>query len=244
MPAVYGNLALVDDTDQIIPQTYTECSSGTGLFGFGVWNAWSSTNATTTNTTTEVWGGWCQDIYGSTTTSTASVTINTSGIVYNNNAWQEWTIQEVENKQLQEDVWKYGVGLVVQSQEERLAELTRLRNQQADYERRNIEAKNEKAADDARAIALLKSLLTKEQLEFYEKEKYVQVITKKGNVYHITRGWSHNVYEVKQGKRVSSLCCHPTHLVPLEDNMVAQKLLLEDNEDNFRKMANIGRFAA
>lgn len=59
--------------------------------------------------------------------------------------------------------------------------------------------------------------------------------------YRINRGYSGNV-ELIEGDCVRArYCIHPREDVPNEDTMLAQKLLLEANEDEFLRVANATR---
>jgi hypothetical protein len=101
-------------------------------------------------------------------------------------------------------------------------------------------ANAEREAAEKKAVRLLKAHLDKEQLRCYVKYGHFYVTTAK-NKYKITRGWSHNIQVIKDDKIIASLCAHPRMEVPKEDNMLAQKLWLEHDEDAFLKVANRSR---
>ncbi len=98
-----------------------------------------------------------------------------------------------------------------------------------------------------RAEALLFEHLTDEQIEEWKASKQFHVQTREGErVYRIKRGRAGNIVLVKDGdreaERLASFCIHEYHpdgSVPLEDNVLAQKLLLEADEDEFLRIANI-----
>lgn len=59
--------------------------------------------------------------------------------------------------------------------------------------------------------------------------------------YRIRRGRAGNVFllDGSQGREIKKLCCHPLENVPDADTMLAQKLMIEMNEELFLKTANI-----
>lgn len=88
---------------------------------------------------------------------------------------------------------------------------------------------------EATARKLLLSRLTDEQRRTLEKENYFIVLGSKGNSYRISCDRiSHNVREV--GKEGVTYCAYPPG-VPRNDIWLAQKLLIESNEEAFLKVA-------
>jgi hypothetical protein len=103
------------------------------------------------------------------------------------------------------------------------------------------ERKKQTAAAQVRAKALLDSLLTKEQQESLEKNGFFYVIGADGHMYKIGRGWSGNLERVDPTtkKTLVKFCVHPAKNVPVEDNLVAQKLYLETDPKTLLKTANV-----
>lgn len=101
---------------------------------------------------------------------------------------------------------------------------------------------------DAKADRLLKTILSAEQRVQYERERAFDVIvgrTGERRRYRIKHGWAGNVFVVDdRGREVERLCIHPSVQVPIADNLVAQKLLLEADEATFRRTANSTRLVA
>jgi hypothetical protein len=96
----------------------------------------------------------------------------------------------------------------------------------------------EEQAAAARARVILEENLTEEQRKQLADNNWFEVITPKGT-YRIRRGWAGNVDRLDDGGRVRDrFCIHPSESVPPEDNMLAQKLLLEANEEMFLRIAN------
>jgi hypothetical protein len=101
-------------------------------------------------------------------------------------------------------------------------------------------------AADKRAERLLLQFLNPDQEVQYRKDRYFEVLSKDGTRrYRIRRGWAGNVTVIDlKGREVEKLCIHPDISVPQEDNLLAQKLLLEADEEEFRRTANITRLIA
>ena len=97
----------------------------------------------------------------------------------------------------------------------------------------------EKAAADERAEKLLVDHLTPQQYEQLRACGYFEVNVK-GRTYRIFRGWSMNVQLVDGGgKKLRSYCAVPKLHVPIADQMLAQKLMLEFEEHEFLRVANV-----
>lgn len=105
-----------------------------------------------------------------------------------------------------------------------------------------------------RAEGLLREHLSERQREDLAAKGYFDVCAvdfRAGTrrYYRIKRGRAQNVFllDGPHGREVKRLCCHPHEQVPDADTMLAQKLMLEMNEELFLKLANItdlatGRF--
>lgn len=110
------------------------------------------------------------------------------------------------------------------------------------------ERKRRRESADSRADRLLKSILTTAQRTQYERDRCFEVITGRTGqmrVYRIKHGWAGNVFLLDAaGREVEKLCIHPNETVPIADNLVAQKFLLEADEEMFRRTANKTRLLA
>jgi hypothetical protein len=103
-------------------------------------------------------------------------------------------------------------------------------------------ARERKRADEAEARAekLLLESLNAKQTEEYKKDKSFVVHSRSGMRYRIRHGRVANVDVVcKEGKILHKLCAHPAEYVPNPDTMLAQKLFLEHQEEEFLKVANV-----
>lgn len=117
-------------------------------------------------------------------------------------------------------------------------------------ERRRIEHREQiaaaaKAAEeaDARAMALFLEMLTPDQRADYDGDKHIEVIGSRGRRYWILcrNSMSGNVlwmFDDDSTAFRATLCCHPSERVPLADAWLAQKLMLETDEDAFTALAN------
>ena len=96
-----------------------------------------------------------------------------------------------------------------------------------------------------RAERLLDESLSEAQREELAKERYFTVEgggSKRRYRIKAGKGVHGNVWEVdEQGREVASLCAAPRGSLPEADALIAQKLWLEHNEEEFRKVANISQ---
>lgn len=169
---------------------------------------YGSRTTTVTSSSNDIWGTWCS---GDTATSAEST-------------WATWATSRRNAT----------VGWAEPTQEELEAQAERQREQ----EEQRLEAKRLKEVADQKALDLLMAFLEDEQLRQLESEGAFIVKTKERE-YRIKKGWQGNVEELnKDGIAIASWCIHPKTKVPHQDNMLAQKFLLETNEQTFRRIAN------
>lgn len=206
----------------------TTATTGAYVSTSDVWTIWtSSTSATTANITFDVWDQWHN--------GTATVTYTTT-----DNVWNQW------NDHFTADiVIRNGCHRKAMTREERDAYDKKVVQDQARYEKerierekRNAEEKIRRIAAEAKAKDLLMNYLSVEQREEYERHQRFHVITKAGKLYRINKGSHGNIKLIEEGAAVESLCVQPRG-VPDFDSMLAQKLWLETDEEQIRKVANI-----
>jgi hypothetical protein len=106
-------------------------------------------------------------------------------------------------------------------------------------EQRALEEKEAKE----KAEQLLLDHLNQNQVKTLKEKSFfdLDVISKDGSSrkYRIRRGRAGNVNLLgPNGKPVKSYCIHPNVICPDQDTMLAQKLMLETNEEEFLKVAN------
>jgi hypothetical protein len=100
----------------------------------------------------------------------------------------------------------------------------------------------QRAAADEKARKLLARLLSQEQRARYETQREFEILTcRNGEVrrYLIKEGHAGNIVRLDaNGTAIERYCIHTDESIPAPDNMVAQKLLLEADEETFLKIAN------
>ena len=193
------------------------------------WSGWTSTTTTCTTSYTWVdWNGTSACDPGTWVYWTAPTTSGTTPTVTYSNVWVTW----VDN------------GYVVSPPKETAEECRAREQREAEYRAKQerqakIRAEKEKAKEE-KARQLLKEVLTEEQDAQLTKDGYFELTSvKSGKRYRIKKGFSMNVEELdKDGKRLRSMCFHPNVLVHHYDNMAIQKLMLENDEEEARKVAN------
>lgn len=202
-----------------MPSYYTTA----GGTGDAVWYYWTSSGTSATvDCSTGTWDRWISGTTSCTAAATATV------------IWTRWN--------------ESGTVIVPQYVQARRPELTaeerarmeadRKEREEKERVRQKEEEKKRKAASK-RARELLLANLSKEQREQFSKDKTFKVIGGDGAFFEIGLGRSGNVREVdKDGKGIARFCIHPAEMVPDEDTMLAQKLLLETDPASFRKIAN------
>ena len=92
-----------------------------------------------------------------------------------------------------------------------------------------------------RARALLEENLSREQRKELKRKGYFHVYSSRGNVFRIAREFPFNVRLAGEAKRSRIFFCLEAEdpLVPVEDVMLAQKLMLETDEGEFLRLANM-----
>lgn len=211
---------------------------GGGMLGQGIgnycddpWDSWNSTSTTSTTTSNSIWTQW------SGTTSTASTTNCTSSAIF-----RIWVTQTSTG------IWTQsgnsGQERMVQPYRRTPEQEAEARRQQEEYrERQKAEAERYRAAKE-RAEGLLYEHLTDEQRAEIKKHKFFLVRGgKTGRSYKINAdgGLVANVHEMDGAGAVKRrLCAHITHAAnaPIFDHLLAQKLMLEYQEEEFLKVAN------
>jgi hypothetical protein len=185
------------------------------------------TSASTTNTVSSVtWAAWSGSYIA--TGSSSSITITSDAI------WTSWNVLTTGSSTLS----------VIQSypsqlrQESDIEKAQRIARDKLYAEER---AKEEVARKRAtlRARKLLVDHLSPAQREDYEKKGHFFLYTNKGRKYRIDQGTHGNVklIDVTSGDVLGRYCSQPSG-VPTEDSMLAQKLYLEIDEDEFVRQAN------
>ena len=190
--------------------------------------------------TDATWSGW--------TSTTSTCTYSSTWVDWNetsacdSDTWVYWTAPTTSGTT--SAVTCSNDGYIIsppkETAEERRAREQRYAEYRAEQDRQaKIRAEKEKAKEE-KARQLLKEVLTEEQDAQLTKDGYFELTSvKSGKRYRIKKGFSMNVEELdKDGKRLRSMCFHPNVLVHHYDNMAIQKLMLENDEEEARKVAN------
>ena len=193
---------------------YSNTNSTAGV----VWTTWC--DSTTTTTSSDCWGEWC-DSGTSTTAATATA------------VWRVWATGSTSTGEITVRVPVYQAPQPTQEQ------LDDSRRRTEEAERRCAEERKKREAAEKKAEELLLANLAKEQQKQYKAERKFRVLGSDGASFEIAYGRAGNIREInKDGKPVNRFCIHPKELVPDQDTMLAQKLMLETDADTFRKIAN------
>lgn len=160
------------------------------------------------------------------------VTNGTTSSSITNQVYYLWTIMPNGTSQVVQQQWSYQPYQPTEEQLRQAAEQrARLAEEQAERDRLRAEAAE-------RARDLLLAHLTPEQRHEYETLQAFRLIVGE-KTYRIRRGIAGNVDLLgADGEPDAQFCIHPREDVPAEDNMLAQKLLLENDEPSFVRIAN------
>lgn len=213
-----------------MPSGYYDCDTNATT----VWLRWTGTDS---GCTTDAWQTWCggeDDVYTTCPTSSAATVV-----------WTAWATDcsgrtRVTRLTRQSDCSYPPPPARVEPTAEERAERERLAAERAEPARVAEEKrKADEEAADKRAEELLVAALDAEQREEYARDKSFHVRARTGRRYRIRRAWSGHVARVDDGREVERLCAHPRIRVPLPDNQLVAKLMLETDEEMFRRIANI-----
>lgn len=205
------------------------------------WVTWVSSATSTTSTTyaDNVWYQWV----GSSTGTSSSITITVS-----DNVWSTWQDMPQPNGRcpLSGHIRPEGIDpAFVYDWSERDWVAREVYNERQIAREAAANAKREaeqreRAAAEAKADELLLSLLDAPARERYLAEGVVEVRVESGRLYELRKGWAGNVAELDPHtrKRTRRFCIHPRQSMPVADNLVAQMLMLQSDEDEFHRIAN------
>ncbi len=201
--------------------------------GTGTLSALTATDVHMTTTTNAVWGAWNalqqQAVVQAIQTHLYEPITATTGASITSAVWGNWNnvLQNMHNATAEQ---------VAQAQRQ----VAEARDRQT---RAAAAVQVEKTLAERRAEKLLQETLSAKQREELASKGFftLETIAKSGErrIYRIKRGRTANVEQVdEQGNRIKRLCAHPTAIVPDADTMVAQKLMLESQEEEFLRIAN------
>jgi hypothetical protein len=177
---------------------------------------------TSSNSTATIWCEWTSG------TSSSNATCGTE--IH----WLQWTSETAATSNCR-------------PRERTAAEIERDRLAAERREQERKEREKQQRAAVARSTELLREWLDEKERQRFDREKKFHVVAQSGRRYEIdVSKRQHNVFELDaKGKRIVEHCILANAFdLPLADNALAQKLLLEADEDQFRRIANQTRLAA
>ena len=190
-------------------------------YGSYAWSSWctsSASTSTTPATSNDTWYYWNSTDSSSASTTTAPVSYTTTWVIWNGE--QEY----VERENRLED----------QRYQERLEQARKLR---AEAEAAAKKLKEEKEAAEQKAKDLLMDLIGEDELKVYEETGRIMV---KGRRFDYILQKEGLVKKIEKDK-VVDLCIHlrNQHAYPESDNVIGLKLMIEAEEDELLKRANV-----
>lgn len=98
----------------------------------------------------------------------------------------------------------------------------------------------EREAAQQRALEFLHDNLNDEQRRQFKQNDYFTIRSQFGHIYRINKYSQMNVEWISEhGQKQATLCVVPSKPVPLGDQLLMQKIMLETNERGFLKVANV-----
>jgi len=187
------------------------------------WTTWNNSYSTSASTSincsasSNVWYTWTCDV--GTTAATTSNTVT----------WNSWNTQYTYTHTCTERTNE-------QVEEQRILQ----ERQAQEYAQLEKETKAKEKLKSETARQLLREVLSDEQNNQLDKDGYFELTAlNSGNKYRVTKGRSRNVKLLdKDNKPIRTLCFHPGEYVHNYDTMAAQKLMLENSEEEVQKVAN------
>ncbi len=204
-----------------------------------VWAAWNGTTSAVTGDTLTWPAEWID-------TGTSCNTI-TWGAGNTDAANAVWALDCFQNGDHSEIRWTpticRGAPKIIKTAEEIAHEAAQRERRRQIRLRQNQRLLRFKQAANVRARGLLMQMLNSEQrAELDDKNHFhLTVHSRDGSmkVYRIDYGFAGNVKLLgADGKPVRSYCIHSDSRLPYEDQMLAQKLMLESDEKKFLRIAN------
>lgn len=215
--------------------------SGTTVTPTVVWTQWATVDDGTCGTITcsstcDTWTTW------TTVSATSAITTNTVWVTWagavatDDPSWGYWVTEAPITATAYWDR---------RTPEQRAADEARYAAERERVAARAAQAAEARAAARDRARALLLSMLDVKQRETLERDQFFEVIARDSRRrYRIRQGTHGNVRLLDDtGREVTRYCAQPTG-VPDEDAMLAQKLMIEHEEQSFLRVANATRLTA
>lgn len=196
-------------------------------------NAYVWFNASTTTAQTMTYDAWYQQ-FGLTASTTAYTTNHNPGWVHNNGVWQAWQTSTAHTV-------RPGVVAAPMTVEEKEKLAWHNRREKLIWHNRQRSATLRRRRAERVAEGLLLETLDDDQAAEYRRhERFTLIVGERK--YRIRKGMHGNIDLLDGEDRVvERLCVFAKGGVPPQDNMLAQKLVLETDEAHLRERANITR---
>jgi len=154
----------------------------------------------------------------------------------------------IPGQTIADETWQAWVDEVFVEHDRRQAAREAYNQEQQAVARRAALATQELTAAQATAKALLFGFLSPAQRRAWNEHKSFEAEIN-GQVYRFTEGTHGNVYKLREGRSIERFCIaprapHEGGRLPVEDVILAQMLLLQNDEQQFRRVANITPLAA
>lgn len=196
--------------------TISDCYM-TSTSAMNTWGIWIDDHTTTAATTTNIYHNWV--ISGQTYTDT--VIVSSSDSLYPTDESIEDRIQRIQREAEQQRIAENERRIAARERSARLA------------------AEMQQANDKAKII--LVETLNNNQRRDFEKHGHFFVQSPSGRLYRIREGRAINIDLMKGQSRTEvqqRLCAHPEINCPNPDTMLVQKVMLENMESEFLRIAN------
>lgn len=203
---------------------------GTG-YNQNLWYIWNGNPQMTTGSTATIYDQWWYN-------GTAVTQVTNGGLYHNYQIWNDWSTANGGAALSHE--YELAEPPPPPSEEElRYRAMVRARNDLIYRNRARTTALRHRVAS-RKAEELLLDNLTEEQADEYRRlQRFAVVIGDR--TYRIRKGMHGNLDVIEDDRVIERLCVYARGGVPEQDNMLAQKLLLETDEEHVRRTANITR---
>lgn len=202
------------------------------------WQYWTTaTQTASTNSIATMAENYIWPLWNDATSSGATTTIWDS-------VWDSWSVNVKQPKSFKpKKLTPEQIEKARKAQEEQDRKAQERREREA-KERKERERLAELARE--RAMALLLEMLHRSQVKELRNRGSFITMSNKGTLYEVAFGRQHNVFELdNKQRRIAEYCITNggPEWIPDADVMLAQKLMIETDEDSLRRIANIRRYS-
>ena len=123
--------------------------------------------------------------------------------------------------------------------QQKLQEIIKTRHAPAIHRRKALN--HTKDIREQRARQTLKQIIGEKQYRAYLRFGFVSICAKSGLVYQLPGNSSHRVKVFRNGQFIENLCVYLKGHFPPTDQLIVEYLMILNNEQEFRSLANIGK---